>query len=143
MKPLVILGDTLLDVDAEGTAERLCPEAPVPVVDLTARRRRPGGAGLAALLAARSAAEVVLVTPLGDDEGGHALTGLLEPDVTVAAAAAARHDGVQDPGPRGRAVVGAPGFRRRHGHRRPTARTGCARSWRTPAPSSSPTTAAA
>ncbi len=84
MKPLVVLGDTLLDVDAEGTAERLCPEAPVPVVDLTARRRRPGGAGLAALLAARSAAEVVLVTPLGDDEGGHALTGLLEPDVTVA-----------------------------------------------------------
>ncbi|MEU5262080.1 PfkB family carbohydrate kinase [Amycolatopsis sp. NPDC021455] len=83
MKPLVVLGDTLLDVDAEGTAERLCPEAPVPVVDLTARRRRPGGAGLAALLAARSAAEVVLVTPLGDDEGGHALTGLLEPDVTV------------------------------------------------------------
>ncbi|KDN22230.1 PfkB family carbohydrate kinase [Amycolatopsis rifamycinica] len=83
MKPLVVLGDTLLDVDAEGTAERLCPEAPVPVVDLTARRRRPGGAGLAALLAARSAAEVVLVTPLGDDEGGHALAGLLEPDVTV------------------------------------------------------------
>ncbi|SFW84301.1 PfkB family carbohydrate kinase [Amycolatopsis australiensis] len=83
MKPLVVLGDTLLDVDAEGTAERLCPEAPVPVVDLTARRRRPGGAGLAALLAARSATEVVLVTPLGDDEGGHALTGLLEPDVTV------------------------------------------------------------
>ncbi|MEU4521794.1 PfkB family carbohydrate kinase [Amycolatopsis sp. NPDC024027] len=83
MRPLVVLGDTLLDVDLEGTAERLCPEAPVPVVDLTARRRRPGGAGLAALLAARSAAEVVLVTPLGDDEGGHALTGLLEPDVTV------------------------------------------------------------
>lgn len=83
MKPLAVLGDTLLDVDAEGTADRLCPEAPVPVVDLTARRRRPGGAGLAALLAARSAAEVVLVTPLGDDEGGRALSGLLEPDVTV------------------------------------------------------------
>ncbi|QRP49719.1 PfkB family carbohydrate kinase [Amycolatopsis sp. FDAARGOS 1241] len=83
MKPLVVLGDTLLDVDAEGTAERLCPEAPVPVVDLKARLRRPGGAGLAALLAARSAVEVVLVTPLGDDEAGHTLTGLLEPDVTV------------------------------------------------------------
>jgi D-beta-D-heptose 7-phosphate kinase/D-beta-D-heptose 1-phosphate adenosyltransferase len=85
VKPLVVLGDTLLDVDAEGTADRLCPEAPVPVVDLESRRRRPGGAGLAALLAARSAADVVLVTPLGDDEAGHALTGLLEPDVTVVA----------------------------------------------------------
>ncbi|MDT7802087.1 MAG: D-beta-D-heptose 7-phosphate kinase / D-beta-D-heptose 1-phosphate adenosyltransferase [Actinomycetota bacterium] len=83
MKPLVVLGDTLLDVDAEGTADRLCPEAPVPVVDLTARRRRPGGAGLAALLAARSAADVVLVTALAGDDGGRALTGLLEPDVTV------------------------------------------------------------
>jgi D-beta-D-heptose 7-phosphate kinase/D-beta-D-heptose 1-phosphate adenosyltransferase len=83
VKPLVVLGDTLLDVDAEGTADRLCPEAPVPVVDLVARRRRPGGAGLAALLAARSAADVVLVTALGDDDAGHALTGLLEPDVTV------------------------------------------------------------
>lgn len=31
MKPLVVLGDTLLDVDVEGTAERLCPEAPVQI----------------------------------------------------------------------------------------------------------------
>ncbi|MEA5361020.1 PfkB family carbohydrate kinase [Amycolatopsis sp., V23-08] len=83
MKPLVVLGDALLDVDVEGTADRLCPEAPVPVVDLRSRRRRPGGAGLAAVLAARSAADVVLVTPLGDDDAGRALTGLLEPGVTV------------------------------------------------------------
>lgn len=76
-----MLGDTLLDVDAEGTAERLCPEAPVPVVDLTGRWLRPGGAGLAALLAARSNAEVVLVTALADDEAGHTLASLLESEV--------------------------------------------------------------
>ena len=51
--PLVIVGDSLLDIDIEGEANRLCPEAPVPVVDITRQRRRPGGAGLAALLAAR------------------------------------------------------------------------------------------
>ncbi|GAB3886888.1 PfkB family carbohydrate kinase [Kibdelosporangium lantanae] len=82
MKPLVVLGDTLLDIDAEGTADRLSPEAPVPVVDLTGRRVRPGGAGLAALLAARSA-EVVLVTALGNDAHGRVLAGLLEPEMTV------------------------------------------------------------
>ena len=48
--PLVVLGDSMLDIDIEGEANRLSPEAPVPVVDVTHQRRRPGGAGLAALL---------------------------------------------------------------------------------------------
>lgn len=68
MRPLVVLGDALLDVDVDGTSDRLCPDAPVPVVDLAREWRRPGGAGLAALLAARSTAEVVLVAPLGGDQ---------------------------------------------------------------------------
>ncbi|GAB3734126.1 PfkB family carbohydrate kinase [Amycolatopsis oliviviridis] len=76
-----MLGDVLLDVDVEGTSERLCPDAPVPVVDVAREWRRPGGAGLAALLAARSTAEVLLVTPMGDDRAGHALAGLLEREV--------------------------------------------------------------
>jgi D-beta-D-heptose 7-phosphate kinase/D-beta-D-heptose 1-phosphate adenosyltransferase len=81
VRPLVVLGDTLLDVDIHGTADRLCPDAPVPVVNITDRWTRPGGAGLAAVLA--TALEVVLVTALADDEPGHTLTGLLKPDVTV------------------------------------------------------------
>jgi bifunctional ADP-heptose synthase (sugar kinase/adenylyltransferase) len=50
--PLVVVGDTLLDVEVEGDVERLCPEAPVPVLDEGGVTRRPGGAGLAAALAA-------------------------------------------------------------------------------------------
>ncbi|MGH3808098.1 MAG: hypothetical protein ACRDRU_16040 [Pseudonocardiaceae bacterium] len=46
---LLVFGDTLLDSDIEGTVGRLCPDAPVPVVDVQAQRWRPGGAGLAAL----------------------------------------------------------------------------------------------
>jgi len=46
MGPLVVVGDTLLDVDVEGDTERLCPDAPVPVVDVAAEHARPGGAGL-------------------------------------------------------------------------------------------------
>ncbi|WP_116204424.1 D-glycero-beta-D-manno-heptose 1-phosphate adenylyltransferase [Amycolatopsis circi] len=83
MKPLVVVGDVFLDVDAEGVAERLCPDAPVPVVDVTSRWLRAGGAGLAALLAARSTAEVVLVTALGGDRSARTLAGLLEPEVTL------------------------------------------------------------
>ncbi|UUU20146.1 D-glycero-beta-D-manno-heptose 1-phosphate adenylyltransferase [Streptomyces sp. DSM 40750] len=71
--PLVVVGDTLLDEDIEGTATRLSPDAPAPVVDVTGSRLRPGGAGLAAALAAGDGRDVLLVTALGDDEAGDAV----------------------------------------------------------------------
>jgi D-beta-D-heptose 7-phosphate kinase / D-beta-D-heptose 1-phosphate adenosyltransferase len=76
--PLVVVGDALLDRDLEGRAERLAPDAPVPVVDDPAERRRPGGAALAATLAALDGRPVALVTALAGDEAGAALRGLLE-----------------------------------------------------------------
>jgi D-beta-D-heptose 7-phosphate kinase/D-beta-D-heptose 1-phosphate adenosyltransferase len=76
--PLVVLGDTLLDRDLDGRVERLAPDAPVPVVDEPDERCRPGGAGLAAVLAARDGRrEVVLITALADDPAGHELAKLL------------------------------------------------------------------
>jgi D-beta-D-heptose 7-phosphate kinase / D-beta-D-heptose 1-phosphate adenosyltransferase len=83
--PFVIVGDSLLDIDIEGEANRLSPEAPVPVVDVTRQRRRPGGAGLAALLAARSGQDVILVTAIGADDLGDALLNLLVDHVEVRA----------------------------------------------------------
>ncbi|MFJ4775691.1 D-glycero-beta-D-manno-heptose 1-phosphate adenylyltransferase [Streptomyces sp. NPDC088762] len=65
--PLVVVGDALLDRDVQGVVDRLAPDAPVPVVDVTADLSRPGGAGLAAILAARAGRDVVLVTALGED----------------------------------------------------------------------------
>ncbi|MEN3317277.1 MAG: D-beta-D-heptose 7-phosphate kinase / D-beta-D-heptose 1-phosphate adenosyltransferase [Mycobacterium sp.] len=76
-RPLVIVGDSMLDVDIEGSATRLSPEAPVPVVDADRMWRRPGGAGLAAVLASRTESDVVLVTALADDADGRALADLL------------------------------------------------------------------
>ncbi|MCP3804901.1 PfkB family carbohydrate kinase [Allokutzneria sp. A3M-2-11 16] len=70
---LVVVGDTLLDVDLVGTVSRICPDAPAPVLDLTDRRYRPGGAGLAAVLAARDGTKVTLVTALAEDEAGQRL----------------------------------------------------------------------
>jgi rfaE bifunctional protein nucleotidyltransferase chain/domain/rfaE bifunctional protein kinase chain/domain len=78
---LVVLGDALLDRDLDGQVERLCPDAPVPVVDEPVTRSRPGGAGLAALLASKLAApdggDVTLITALAADEAGEQLAGLL------------------------------------------------------------------
>jgi D-beta-D-heptose 7-phosphate kinase / D-beta-D-heptose 1-phosphate adenosyltransferase len=77
--PLVVVGDALLDRDLDGRAERLAPDAPVPVVDDPAERRRPGGAALAATLAATLGRRaVVLVTAVADDQAGAVLRGLLE-----------------------------------------------------------------
>ncbi|HLI40743.1 MAG TPA: PfkB family carbohydrate kinase [Streptosporangiaceae bacterium] len=82
--PLVVIGDTLLDVDLEGTAERLAPDAPVPVVDCDRERHRAGGAGLAALLAAgMEGGDVVLVTALGEDRNAARLRDLLGRHVEV------------------------------------------------------------
>jgi rfaE bifunctional protein nucleotidyltransferase chain/domain/rfaE bifunctional protein kinase chain/domain len=76
--PLVVVGDTLLDIDLTGRAGRLCPEAPVPVVEDVREDARAGGAGLAAVLAARlSGQPITLVTALGDDEHGDRLVELL------------------------------------------------------------------
>jgi D-beta-D-heptose 7-phosphate kinase/D-beta-D-heptose 1-phosphate adenosyltransferase len=73
---LVVVGDALLDRDIGGSVERLSPDAPVPVVDQASDIARPGGAGLAATLAA-DGADVVLVTALGDDGAGAELERLL------------------------------------------------------------------
>ncbi|WP_280484321.1 hypothetical protein [Nocardia cyriacigeorgica] len=81
--PLVVVGDVLLDIDIEGRAERHSPDGPVPVVDVTSRSYRPGGAGLAATLAARYAEDVVLVAGFADDEPGHRLHALLSHRVRV------------------------------------------------------------
>jgi rfaE bifunctional protein nucleotidyltransferase chain/domain/rfaE bifunctional protein kinase chain/domain len=76
--PLVVIGDTLLDIDLDGTVDRVCPDAPVPVVAGAREHSRPGGAGLAATLAAQfGRADVTLVTALADDHYGDRLAGLL------------------------------------------------------------------
>ncbi|GAB2859754.1 D-glycero-beta-D-manno-heptose 1-phosphate adenylyltransferase [Streptomyces deserti] len=77
--PLVVVGDALLDRDLTGRAERLAPDAPVPVVDDLGERTRPGGAALAAYLAARDGRDVTLVAGVGDDPASRELRRLLEP----------------------------------------------------------------
>jgi D-beta-D-heptose 7-phosphate kinase / D-beta-D-heptose 1-phosphate adenosyltransferase len=81
---VVVVGDVVLDRDVEGTVERLCPDAPAPVLDVTHVRESPGGAGLTALLVADDA-DVTLVAPLAADEAGRRLREQLERRVQVLA----------------------------------------------------------
>jgi D-beta-D-heptose 7-phosphate kinase/D-beta-D-heptose 1-phosphate adenosyltransferase len=74
---LVVLGDVLIDSDLDGTVDRVAPDAPAPVVDQPVATTRPGGAGLAATLAATDRAGVVLVTALASDASGRELNRML------------------------------------------------------------------
>lgn len=80
---VVVVGDVVLDRDVDGRSERLCPDAPVPVVDVESRRESAGGAGLTALLVAASGARVTLVAPVADDDAGRVLAGHLRRHLTL------------------------------------------------------------
>lgn len=75
---LVVVGDSLLDIDVEGTVSRLCPDAPAPVLEVSAEHPRAGGAALAATMAARDGVDVTLVSALSEDSSGEQLRSLIE-----------------------------------------------------------------
>lgn len=73
----VVLGDALLDLYCEGRAERLCREAPVPVVRKTDEVAVPGGAANAAANLAAMGADVTFITIVGDDHAAVTLCDTL------------------------------------------------------------------
>jgi rfaE bifunctional protein nucleotidyltransferase chain/domain len=77
VKPLLVVGDALLDRDVSGSVRRICPDAPVPVLEEELVCARPGGAALAAALAAADGREVTLLTALGRDPAAQQLERLL------------------------------------------------------------------
>src|SRR5438309_10093321 len=72
---IVVIGDAMLDIYLAGEAERISPEAPVPVVTVTARRHALGGAANVAANVAAIAAEARLGAVIGDDARGDPLPG--------------------------------------------------------------------
>ena len=70
---VVVAGDVMLDRYLVGQAERLSPEAPVPVVRVAERRNALGGAANVAANAVAAGAECALVGVVGDDPAGGAV----------------------------------------------------------------------
>jgi rfaE bifunctional protein kinase chain/domain len=68
-----VVGDVMVDAYLIGKVNRISPEAPVPVVEVTERERRLGGAANVARNVLALGATVELASVVGDDEGGHFL----------------------------------------------------------------------
>src|SRR5258705_12847602 len=75
---VAVIGDIMLDTYWWGNVDRISPEAPVPVVAVSKREKRIGGAGNVALNVQALGASVALLTILGDDEDGIQLTQLMQ-----------------------------------------------------------------
>lgn len=74
---VLVVGDSMLDRYWSGVADRLSPEAPVPVLALNGRSVRAGGAANVALNLAALECDVTLLTLIGDDDAGAELLALL------------------------------------------------------------------
>jgi len=73
---VAVIGDVMLDTYWWGKVDRISPEAPVPVVAVTKREQRIGGAGNVALNLVSLGAHVNVLTLLGKDDDGEQLTTL-------------------------------------------------------------------
>ena len=73
-----VIGDAMLDTYWWGKVDRISPEAPVPVVAVTKREQRIGGAGNVALNVQSLSAAVSVITVLGNDADGEQLISLLK-----------------------------------------------------------------
>lgn len=70
---LVVIGEAMLDSYLHGSADRICREAPVPIVSVGGRRDAPGGAANTAVNAAELGAHVRFLSAVGDDRDGRLL----------------------------------------------------------------------
>jgi D-beta-D-heptose 7-phosphate kinase/D-beta-D-heptose 1-phosphate adenosyltransferase len=70
---VVVVGDAMLDIYLAGDADRISPEAPVPVVSVHTRRYALGGAANVAANVAAIGAECRLLAVVGDDARGDSL----------------------------------------------------------------------
>lgn len=74
---IIVVGDVMLDRYWSGAAERVSPEAPVPIVHVGDTEERPGGAANVAVNLARLGAKVTLVGLVGTDAESDRLRELL------------------------------------------------------------------
>lgn len=73
-----VIGDVMLDTYWWGKVERISPEAPVPVVSVTKREQRIGGAGNVALNVQALGCKVNVLSVTGDDAEASLLISLME-----------------------------------------------------------------
>jgi len=75
---VVVLGDVMLDAYWEGRVNRISPEAPVPIINLTKNEMRLGGAANVALNLVALGAMPIVCSCVGEDENASILVSLLK-----------------------------------------------------------------
>lgn len=71
--PVLVIGDSMLDAYMWGDIHRMSPEAPVPIVDITRRENRLGGAANVALNIKSLGGKPILCSVIGKDNYGEIL----------------------------------------------------------------------
>lgn len=74
----LVIGDAILDSYLAGSATRIAREAPVPIVDISARRDVPGGAANTAANLSALGASVSFLSVTGHDADGERLRAALQ-----------------------------------------------------------------
>ena len=77
-KRIAILGDVMMDAYVIGSVTRISPEAPVPIVSLTKKENRLGGAANVALNIVSLGAEAIICSVVGDDSEGEELVQIFD-----------------------------------------------------------------
>lgn len=80
---ILAVGDLMLDIFAYGTAARISPEAPIPVMRMTHETRMLGGVGNVARNVAALAGRTHLVASVGADERGDVLESLIADEARI------------------------------------------------------------
>ncbi|MCS6905367.1 MAG: PfkB family carbohydrate kinase [Bacteroidia bacterium] len=74
---IAVIGDVMLDQYIWGKAERISPEAPVPILEIQEQESRPGGAANVALNLVALGVKVQLIGLIGKDTAGEELIDIL------------------------------------------------------------------
>jgi len=88
---ILVVGDAMLDRYVYGSAERISPEAPIPVLRIQREQAMPGGAGNVARNVAAMGGRVSLIAVAAEDAAGQTLrrlladTGAIEPALVAEA----------------------------------------------------------
>lgn len=77
-KNILIIGDVMVDAYIWGNVERISPEAPVPIVSISKRETRLGGAANVALNIKAMGANPIICSVVGNDKRGEIFISLLE-----------------------------------------------------------------
>jgi D-glycero-beta-D-manno-heptose-7-phosphate kinase len=75
---ILIIGDVMMDTYLWGKVERISPEAPVPIVSITKKENRLGGAANVALNVQSLGAKPIVCSVIGKDTAGDEFLNLLK-----------------------------------------------------------------